>query len=227
MEAHVRFVVLASGNGSNLQAILDACADGSLPGSVAAVVSNHADAYALERATDAGVTSIALSLVPGEDRVEYDTRLAETVAAFHPDVVVLAGWMRLLTMAFLDHFPDRVVNLHPAMPGELPGTHSIERAFDEFGAGQRTSTGVMVHLVPGEGVDDGPVLGVATVPVYVTDTLNTLSVRVHATEHELLVSVLAQLCADLHDAALHDAALHDAALHDAAPSGTRTREVLL
>ncbi len=218
MEARVRFVVLASGSGSNLQAILGGCADGSLHGDVVAVVSNHADAYALQRATHAGVTSIAVCLVPGERRVRYDTRLAEAVAAFHPDVVILAGWMRLLTMAFLHHFPGRVVNLHPAMPGELPGTHAIERAFDEFGAGQRTSTGVMVHLVPGEGVDDGPVLGVATVPICAADTLSTLSARVHAAEHALLISVLAQLCTDLAGPSLRDTA---------APARSRTREVLL
>jgi folate-dependent phosphoribosylglycinamide formyltransferase PurN len=106
---------------------------------------------------------------------------------------VLAGWMRLLSAVFLDRHPGRVVNLHPALPGELPGLHAIERAFDEARAGRRDHTGVMVHLVPDEGVDDGPVLATATVPIEPADTLATLEARVHRTEHVLLVATLARL----------------------------------
>ena len=109
-------------------------------------------------------------------------------------MVVLAGWMRVLTMSFLGWFPQRVVNLHPARPGELPGTHAIERAWHEALAGERTETGVMVHLVPDEGVDDGPVLATATVPIRPDDTLETLTERVHATEHRLLVDTLRTMC---------------------------------
>jgi formyltetrahydrofolate-dependent phosphoribosylglycinamide formyltransferase len=190
-----RLMVLASGTGSNLQAILDACAGGMLPAQVVAVVSDRPDATALDRARAAGVPTIALAPKPGEVRADYDTRLASAVIAHEPDVVVLAGWMRILTMSFLGRFPDRVVNLHPALPGELPGTHAIERAWHEALAGERTRTGVMVHLVPDEGVDCGPVLATATVPIQPDDTLETLSARVHVTEHRLLVSALADLCA--------------------------------
>jgi formyltetrahydrofolate-dependent phosphoribosylglycinamide formyltransferase len=197
MEARVRFVVLVSGTGSNLQAVLDACGEDALHGQVVAVVSNRADAPGLQRAADAGVTAIHMGVVPGEDRAGYDTRLAEAVAAFRPDVVVLAGWMRVLTMAFISRFPGRVVNLHPARPGELPGTHAIERAYEEFVAGRRDSTGVMVHLVTDEGVDDGTVLGSTDVPIGPDDTLEMLAGRVHAAEHELLVHTLAQLCETL------------------------------
>ena len=97
-------------------------------------------------------------------------------------------------MSFLGRFPDRVVNLHPALPGELPGTHAIERAWHEALAGERTRTGVMVHLVPDEGVDSGPVLATAAVPIQPDDTLESLTARIHATEHRLLVSTLADLC---------------------------------
>ena len=97
-------------------------------------------------------------------------------------------------MSFLGWFPERVVNLHPALPGELPGTHAIERAWHEALAGERTATGVMVHLVPDEGVDDGPVLGTTTVPIRPDDTLESLTARVHAAEHELLIATLAPLC---------------------------------
>ncbi len=190
-----RLVVLASGTGSNLQAMLDACASGKLPAQVVAVVSDRPDATALDRATAAGVPAIDLARTPGEVRVDYDTRLAAAVGAHDPDIVVLAGWMRILTMGFLAHFPDRVVNLHPALPGELPGTHAIERAWHEALAGERTRTGVMVHLVPDEGVDCGPVLATAIVPIQPDDTLESLATRVHATEHRLLVSALSDLCA--------------------------------
>jgi formyltetrahydrofolate-dependent phosphoribosylglycinamide formyltransferase len=190
-----RLVVLASGTGSNLQAILDACAGGTLPAQVVAVVSDRVDATALERATATGVPAIALARRPGETRADYDTRLAAAVGAHNPDIVVLAGWMRILTMSFLAHFPERVVNLHPALPGELPGTHAIERAWHEALAGERTRTGVMVHLVPDEGVDCGPVLATSTVPIQPDDTLETLTARVHAAEHRLLLSALTDLCA--------------------------------
>jgi phosphoribosylglycinamide formyltransferase-1 len=189
----VRFVVLASGSGSNLQAILDGCASGELLGEVAAVVTNKPGAFALERAAAAGVPTRVLVPDPGEPRTTYDARLAECVRAFSPDWVVLAGWMRLLTMAFLGEFPSRVVNLHPALPGEFPGTHAIERAFDEARAGPRDHTGVMVHLVPDEGVDDGPVLATATVPILPGDSLADLETRVHLVEHDLLVRTLARL----------------------------------
>jgi phosphoribosylglycinamide formyltransferase-1 len=187
-------VVLASGQGSNLQAIIDACADGRLPATVAAVVSDHADAHALVRAGTAGIPAVHVGRHEGEPRSDYDARLADVVAGFGPDFVVLAGWMRILTMSFLGWFPERVVNLHPALPGELPGTHAIERAWHEALAGERTATGVMVHLVPSESVDDGPVLATSTVPIHPDDTLESLTARVHRAEHELLIAALAPLC---------------------------------
>ena len=189
-----RIVVMVSGDGSNLQAILDACAGGELPAEVVAVVSNRADVFALQRADAAGVPAVHVGAQPDESRADYDARLADVVAGFGPDLVVLAGWMRVLTMSFLGWFPQRVVNLHPARPGELPGTHAIERAWHEALAGERTETGVMVHLVPDEGVDDGPVLATETVAIRPDDTLETLTERVHAAEHRLLVDTLRTLC---------------------------------
>jgi len=190
----VRLVILASGNGSNAQAIIDACANGSLPAEVVAVVSDHGDARALVRAVTAGLPAVHVGRRPGETRADYDARLADIVTGFDPDWVVLAGWMRVLTMNFLGWFPGMVVNLHPALPGELPGLHAIERAHQEAVAGTRTATGVMVHLVPDEGVDEGPVLATATVPILPADTLDDLEQRMHATEHQLLVDTLRDLC---------------------------------
>jgi len=191
-----RVVVLASGNGSNLQAILDACAGGTLHGhaTVVAVVADQSTAYALQRAATAGVPSVHIGRHDGEARADYDARLADIVAGFEPDLVVLAGWMRILTTSFLGWFPDRVVNLHPARPGELPGTRAIERAWHEALAGERDTTGVMVHLVPDEGVDDGPVLATEDVAILPDDTLDTLEARIHTVEHRLLVDTIRTLC---------------------------------
>jgi phosphoribosylglycinamide formyltransferase 1 len=189
-----RLVVLASGNGTNLQAVVDACELGDLPATLAAVISDKADSGALRRAAGHGIPGLHIARDPDEEREAYDARLAHVVAEFEPDWVVLAGWMRLLSMRFLSHFPQRVVNLHPALPGELPGLRSIERAHAEAMAGTRDHTGVMVHLVPDEGVDNGPVLGVITVPIAATDSLDALEDHMHRAEHELLVATLTHLC---------------------------------
>ena len=189
-----RLVVMASGNGSNLQAIIDACADGRLPATVAVVVSDTAKAGALGRAAAAGVPAIHIGRRPAEQRADYDARLADVVSGFDPDWVVLAGWMRVLTLNFLGWFPGMVVNLHPALPGELPGTNAIKRAFDEARRGTRTRTGVMVHLVPGEGIDDGPVLATAVVAIDPDDTIDSLAAKMHTAEHRLLVDTLHTLC---------------------------------
>jgi formyltetrahydrofolate-dependent phosphoribosylglycinamide formyltransferase len=190
-----RLVLLASGNGTNVQAVLDACASGEIGARVVAVVSNHTIAPVLTRACAGGVPAVGLPSTPGEARADYDTRLADTVARYEPTWIVLAGWMRILTMAFLGRFPNRVVNLHPALPGAHPGTNAIRRAFDLARNGGPAATGVMVHLVPDEGVDDGPLLSTCTVPILASDSLDELESRMHAAEHELLVATLARLCA--------------------------------
>jgi len=188
-----RLVILISGNGSNLQAILDACASSELPASVVCVISNKADAYGLVRAKNVGVEAIHFAKQGDESRNEYDARLAEFVASKQPDYIVLAGWMRILSSFFLSSFPNRVVNLHPALPDTFPGTHAINRAFEAFQRGEIEHTGIMVHLVPDEGVDNGPVLATEIVPIHKDDTLETLEVRVHQTEYKVLVATLKKL----------------------------------
>ena len=185
-----RLVILISGNGSNLQAILDACASGELAATVVSVISNKADAYGLTRARSAGVEAIYFDKLENESRRDYDARLAAYLTTCLPDYVILAGWMRLLTSAFLDHFPNRVINLHPALPGMFPGTHAIERAFEAYQRGEIDHTGVMLHLVPDEGVDNGPVLATEIVPIHPTDTLGSLEIRLHRIEHRLLIQTL-------------------------------------
>ncbi len=195
--ARFRIVVLASGNGSNFQAVVDAASSGALGADVVGLVTDQPGAFAIDRASRADVGATLVVRRQGEIRSDYDLRLAGAVAELRPDLVILAGWMRLLTMAFLGRFAERVINIHPALPGEFPGTNAIERAFQEAQQHGLTRTGVMVHYVPGEGVDDGPVLATAEVPIRPDDTLATLSERVHETEHALLVEATALALAAL------------------------------
>jgi phosphoribosylglycinamide formyltransferase 1 len=188
-----RLVVLISGNGSNLQAILDACASGDLDAQVVTVISNKADAYGLVRASKAGVQAIYLPQGENESREEYDARLAVCVSNYLPNYVILAGWMRILSIAFLSSFPHRVINLHPALPGMFPGTHAIARAYTAYRRGEIDHTGVMVHLVPDEGVDNGPVLGVREIRFLPDESLESFEARVHDVEHKLLVGTLKKI----------------------------------
>ena len=188
-----RLVVLISGNGSNLQAILDACKSRELNAEVISVISNKADAYGLIRAKNAGAEAVHFAKLSTETRQEYDQRLADYVTTKQPDYIILAGWMRILSSAFISSFPNKVINLHPALPDTFPGTHAIERAFEAYQRGEIDHTGVMVHFVPDEGVDNGPVLATEIVSINKEDTLETLEARVHQTEHVLLVNTLKKI----------------------------------
>ena len=188
-----RLLILASGNGSNLQAILDACTQGELNAKIVGVIADKPQAYALERARAAGIPTCLMQKSKDQTRSDYDRELAKTAALFKPDWIILAGWMRLLSCSFLDQFHMRVINLHPALPGAFPGTHAIERAFEAYQNGQITHTGIMVHLVPDAGVDNGPLLAQQVVEIYTDDTLESLEARIHQAEHRLLVQVLKQI----------------------------------
>jgi len=188
-----RLVVLVSGNGTNLQAIIDACESKQIEAQVVGVVSDKHEAFALNRAQCHNVETAVVAAKPHETRQQYDARLAQIVSAWQPHIIVLAGFMRVLSNSFLSQFPNQVINIHPALPRELPGTRAIERAFVEFTQGTRRETGVMVHFVPDEGVDNGPVIAQQTVPIHAADTLVTLEARMHATEHALVIDALQQL----------------------------------
>lgn len=189
-----RLAVLISGNGSNLQAIIDACAARTIWAEIVVVVSNQSDAFGLERAKKAGIPILVKNKRKGQDRRSYDAQLAQELSSYSPDWIVLAGWMRILSSEFLNHFPNRVVNIHPALPGAFPGTDAIERAYQAFQNGLIRETGVMIHLVPDEGVDCGPVLSVENVPIYPEDTLASLEAKIHSVEHALYIQTLADLC---------------------------------
>ncbi|MBV8064119.1 MAG: phosphoribosylglycinamide formyltransferase [Actinobacteria bacterium] len=172
--------VLVSGEGTNLQALVDA----GLP--IVAVASNRADAPALRRVANSAVFDLA----DYDTREERDAAMADWLSDEGATLVVLAGYMQLLTPAFLDRFPDAVVNVHPSLLPEFPGLHAVE---DQLAAGVSES-GATVHIVD-EGVDSGPVLAQERVPVLPGDTPASLHERIKTVEHRLLPKVVAELCA--------------------------------
>ena len=172
--------VLVSGRGTNLQALVDA----GLP--ITAVASNRKDAYALVRARDAGIPTATFSLDCFSTREERDLVMATWLEEHEVELVVLAGYMHLLTRPFLARFPERILNVHPSLLPEFPGAHAIE---DALAAGVET-TGVTVHVVD-DGLDTGPVLRQEAVPV---EPRETLEERIHAVEHRLLPEVVTALC---------------------------------
>jgi len=189
--------VFASGTGTNLQAIIDAIESGRLPDTrISVVVCNKKGAQALERAQRHGIPTIYHPFLPyrqkGLTREDYDRDLAERLSAYPVDLVVLAGWMRIFSMAFLERYP-RVLNIHPALPGTFPGTHAIADAYEAYRRGEITETGVMVHWAPDEAVDSGPVVLSQRVPILPSDTLESLEERIHHVEHELYVRAIAQV----------------------------------
>lgn len=188
-----RLIIFISGSGSNLQAILDAAANDLITVDIVLVVSNRKSAYGLVRAELAGVPTLYFPLKPynemGRGREQYDADLAEAIMPYQPDLIVLAGWMHVLSPAFLNHFPRQVINLHPALPGQFSGTHAIERAYEAFQRGEITYSGCMVHYTIPE-VDAGPVIAHTIVPIYPTDALADFEARMHEAEHALLVGAI-------------------------------------
>ena len=184
---------LASRQGTNLQAVLDASANHRLPVRVKAVISHAKDAPSLERARRARVPAYTLVPIAGESREEFDSRLADVVGNYDPDLVVCAGWMRLLSDAFLYRFPQETINLHPALPGQFPGLHAIRRAYESFSRGEIHETGATVHKLT-EAIDDGPVIASEIVSMLRGEPFDRFAMRMHATEHHVLVEALAKLC---------------------------------
>ena len=183
-------VIMISGSGTNLQALIDAVGNGRLPAQIVGVISNRKDAFGLVRAERAGIPTRYVPFKPykdaGKSRETYDADLAAEVAAFQPDLVVLAGWMRVLSPEFLNQFAGRVINLHPALPGQFPGTHAIQRAFEAFQRGEIKHSGCMVHVAIPE-VDAGKVIASLPVRIHAEDTLADFEARMHAAEHELII----------------------------------------
>lgn len=196
MSSNPKLVVMISGGGTNLQVLIDAAKNGVLNADIALVISNRRDAYGLERAQSAGIPTLYFPLKPytdaGKSRADYDADLAAKVAEIEPKLIVLAGWMHILSPVFLDQFSGQVINLHPALPGAFAGANAIERSYEAFERGDIGAGGCMVHYVVPE-VDAGPVIASAEVPFLPFDTLETYSKRMHAVEHQLILYAVKQV----------------------------------
>ncbi len=173
-------VVLISGNGSNLQAIIDACEQKKINGTIRAVFSNKADAFGLERARDAGIAAHALGASQFASREAFDRELVQEIDAYAPDVVVLAGYMRILSPAFVAHYAGRLLNIHPSLLPKYPGLHTHLQVLDNGDEEHGTS----VHFVTDE-LDGGPVILQAKVPVFAGDSEEDVTARVQAQEHAI------------------------------------------
>lgn len=179
-DANMRLVALISGRGSNLQAILDSVARGDLPVDVRAVISNCPDVYGLERARRAGVPAVAVDHKAYPDRAAFEAALRRRIDAEQPDLVILAGFMRILSADFVQHYQGRLLNIHPSLLPKYRGLHTHERA---LAAGEREH-GASVHFVIPE-LDSGPVIVQARVPVLPGDDPDILAARVLEKEHRI------------------------------------------
>jgi len=180
MSKKLHIGVLASGGGTNLQSIIDRCQDGSLDAEIAVVICNNPGAGALERAAQAGITTRCINHRDFSHREAFDTAVVSALQESGVELVVLAGFMRIITQTFIDAFPDRVINIHPALLPSFPGLHVQQQAID-YGA---RFSGCTVHFVDG-GVDTGPILIQAVVSVLQDDTAETLAARILEQEHRI------------------------------------------
>lgn len=182
--------VLISGSGSNLQAIIDRIAQGSLNAEIVLVISSRPDAYGLERAAKAGISTIALNREVFKDAAAANQQIADALKDAGAEYVIMAGYMRKLTNEVLDAYPDKVVNLHPALLPSFKGAHAIEDAFN-YGV---KVTGITVHFA-NEDYDKGPIIAQCAVEVREDDTLDSLEARIHEAEHALYPEVISWLAA--------------------------------
>ena len=191
-------VVFISGNGSNLQRVIDTLHNYTIK--IKLVVSNRKNAYGLTRAILAGIPTLYLPYLSKKmERIEYDLHLAEQVKSIVPDLkyILCLGWMHILSAEFINQFPPKtIVNLHPALPGKFPGKDAVAEAFkyysQECNRSNNMYTGAMVHYVIPE-VDAGKVIDTIKIPIYKTDTLETLRYRVYHSEKELLLTALRKI----------------------------------
>lgn len=182
-------VVLISGQGSNLQAIIDACASGFIPGTVRAVISNKSKAYGVTRASSAGILTEIISHKNYASREQYDRALIKAINQYEPDLVVLAGFMRILSAEFVQQFRGKLLNIHPSLLPKYQGLNTYQRAIDA----KETEHGCSVHFVT-EQLDGGPVILQAKVPVFPEDTAETVAERVHEQEHSVYPLVIKWFC---------------------------------
>jgi phosphoribosylglycinamide formyltransferase 1 len=187
----MRLGVIISGSGTNLQAIIDASESGALDGDVVVVISNHDSARGLVRAKDHGIDGVYIDRGRYNSIREYNAAIRDILRDYVVDVVVMAGYMRLLGHEVLDFFPNRVLNIHPALLPSFPGASAIHDAFD---AGVKV-TGVTVHFA-NENFDEGPIIAQEAVVVAEEDTVETLEAKIHEVEHRIYPHVLQLIAQD-------------------------------
>ncbi len=185
-----RLVILISGRGSNMTAILDAVGDGKIAGAVMAVISNRPDAAGLAIAADRAIATVSIDHRAYSDREAFENALAAAIDAHAPDLIILAGFMRILSEAFVDRYAGRMINIHPSLLPTYPGLDTHTRALAD---GVRIH-GCTVHFVTDD-VDHGPIIAQAAVPVRNDDDAKTLAARVLEAEHRTLVAAVGWFCA--------------------------------
>lgn len=183
-----KVAIFISGQGTNLKAIIDAVKNNYLPLDISLIVTNNRDAPGVQVAMDAGYTNI-YCLESSNTREEYDACLVKACQSAEVDLVILAGWMRVLGKTFIDNYINKILNLHPALPGKYPGVDAISRAYSDFQEGKIQTTGAMVHIVVEE-VDAGEVVDFVEVPIHKSDSLSDLEARVRAVEKPLFVNAI-------------------------------------
>jgi len=186
-----RIVVLISGSGSNLQAIMDAIDTGQINGRIEAVLSNKAEAFGLQRAQNANIPAITLKHTDFEDRLSFDQAMIKEIDQYQPDLIVLAGFMRILTPEFVRHYQGRMLNIHPSLLPKYKGLHTHKRAIE---AGDKEH-GCTVHFVTEE-LDGGPLAVQGKVSVTMDDNEESLQKKVHAIEHVIYPLAVELYCAN-------------------------------
>ncbi|QIG05801.1 phosphoribosylglycinamide formyltransferase [Proteus sp. ZN5] len=202
-------VVLISGNGSNLQAVIDACRANKIAGNVVAVLSNKADAYGLERAKLADIPAYFVDPTLYNDRADYDKALIEQIDAYQPDIVVLAGFMRILSPDFVTHYQHKLLNIHPSLLPKYPGLHTHRQVL----ANKDSFHGVTVHFVTEE-LDGGPMIIQARIPVLPNDTEQSLQTRIQTEEYRIYPLAIGWLADERLKMQNNQAFLDDIALFD-------------
>ena len=184
-----RLVILVSGGGSNLQSLIDGCAGDKINATVSAVISNNPNAGGLERAAKAGIPNLAIDHRAFDSRETFDQALSELIDSFSPDLVILAGFMRILTAEFVDHYLGRMMNIHPSLLPAYPGLNTHQRAIE---AGDKKA-GATVHFVTPE-LDGGPSIIQAQVNIDATDNKDTLATKVLTYEHKIYPEAVRWFC---------------------------------
>lgn len=202
-------VVLISGNGSNLQAVIDACRANKITGNVVAVLSNKADAYGLERAKLANIPAYFVDPTLYNDRADYDKALIKQIDAYQPDIVVLAGFMRILSPDFVTHYQHKLLNIHPSLLPKYPGLHTHRQVL----ANKDSFHGVTVHFVTEE-LDGGPMIIQARIPVLPDDTEQSLQARIQIEEYRIYPLAIGWLAGERLKMKSNQAFLDDIALFD-------------